>query len=223
MYSKLATAEIAQQLLVRQLGRQPYQPVWQAMQDFTDKRDEHTRDELWVLEHEPVFTQGQAGKAEHILAPGDIPVVQVDRGGQVTYHGPGQLVVYFLLDIRRRKVGVRQLVNTIEDTIVALMANYGVVAAAKADAPGVYVQGDKLCSLGLRIRKGCSFHGLALNVDMDLSPFARINPCGYAGMQMVQTKSLNGPQDVTDAATQVTQIFAELMGYQEITETTGFA
>lgn len=223
MCSKLATAEIAQQLLVRQLGRQPYQPVWQAMQDFTDKRDEHTRDELWVLEHEPVFTQGQAGKAEHILAPGDIPVVQVDRGGQVTYHGPGQLVVYFLLDIRRRKVGVRQLVNTIEDTIVALMANYGVVAAAKADAPGVYVQGDKLCSLGLRIRKGCSFHGLALNVDMDLSPFARINPCGYAGMQMVQTKSLNGPQDVTDAATQVTQIFAELMGYQEITETTGFA
>ncbi len=223
MCSKLATAEIAQQLLVRQLGRQPYQPVWQAMQDFTDKRDEQTRDELWVLEHEPVFTQGQAGKAEHILAPGDIPVVQVDRGGQVTYHGPGQLVVYFLLDIRRRKVGVRQLVNTIEDTIVALMANYGVVAAAKADAPGVYVQGDKLCSLGLRIRKGCSFHGLALNVDMDLSPFARINPCGYAGMQMVQTKSLNGPQDVTDAATQVTQIFAELMGYQEITETTGFA
>ena len=223
MCSKLATAEIAQQLLIRQLGRQPYQPVWQAMQDFTDKRDEHTRDELWVLEHEPVFTQGQAGKAEHILAPGDIPVVQVDRGGQVTYHGPGQLVVYFLLDIRRRKVGVRQLVNTIEDTIVALMANYGVVAAAKADAPGVYVQGDKLCSLGLRIRKGCSFHGLALNVDMDLSPFARINPCGYAGMQMVQTKSLNGPQDVTDAATQVTQIFAELMGYQEITETTGFA
>ncbi|MDT7525176.1 lipoyl(octanoyl) transferase LipB [Pseudidiomarina sp. GXY010] len=223
MCSKLATKEIAQQLLIRQLGRQPYQPVWQAMQDFTDKRDEQTRDELWVLEHEPVFTQGQAGKAEHILAPGDIPVVQVDRGGQVTYHGPGQLVVYFLLDIRRRKVGVRQLVNTIEDTIVALMANYGVVAAAKADAPGVYVQGDKLCSLGLRIRKGCSFHGLALNVDMDLSPFARINPCGYAGMQMVQTKSLNGPQDVTDAATQVTQIFAELMGYQEITETTGFA
>ncbi|MDX1524746.1 MULTISPECIES: lipoyl(octanoyl) transferase LipB [Pseudidiomarina] len=223
MCSKLATKEITQQLLIRQLGRQPYQPVWQAMQDFTDKRDEHTRDELWVLEHEPVFTQGQAGKAEHILAPGDIPVVQVDRGGQVTYHGPGQLVVYFLLDIRRRKVGVRQLVNTIEDTIVALMANYGVVAAAKADAPGVYVQGDKLCSLGLRIRKGCSFHGLALNVDMDLSPFARINPCGYAGMQMVQTKSLNGPQDVTDAATQVTQIFAELMGYQEITETTGFA
>ncbi|MRJ41039.1 MULTISPECIES: lipoyl(octanoyl) transferase LipB [Idiomarina] len=223
MCSKLATKEITQQLLIRQLGRQPYQPVWQAMQDFTDKRDEQTRDELWVLEHEPVFTQGQAGKAEHILAPGDIPVVQVDRGGQVTYHGPGQLVVYFLLDIRRRKVGVRQLVNTIEDTIVALMANYGVVAAAKADAPGVYVQGDKLCSLGLRIRKGCSFHGLALNVDMDLSPFARINPCGYAGMQMVQTKSLNGPQDVTDAATQVTQIFAELMGYQEITETTGFA
>lgn len=210
-------------LVVRHLGRQAYEPTWQAMQAFTDERTEQTLDELWLLEHDPVFTQGQAGKAEHILAPGDIPVVKVDRGGQVTYHGPGQLVVYFLLDIRRRKMGVRQLVNTIEDTIVAMMAEYGVEAAARPDAPGVYVNNAKLCSLGLRIRKGCSFHGLALNVDMDLSPFLRINPCGYAGMQMVQTTDLNGPPNVGEAAQQVTQIFAKLLGYETIIEETGFA
>jgi len=152
---------MSSKLIIRHLGQQPYEPVWSAMQAFTDERDENTIDELWVLEHEPVFTQGQAGKEEHILAPGDIPIVKVDRGGQVTYHGPGQLVVYFLLDIRRRKMGVRQLVNAIEDSIVAMMAEYGVEAAARPDAPGVYVNGSKLCSLGLRIRKGCSFHGLA--------------------------------------------------------------
>ncbi|KFZ31540.1 hypothetical protein IDSA_02190 [Pseudidiomarina salinarum] len=210
-------------LIIRQLGRQPYEPVWAAMQQFTDQRDSDTPDELWVLEHDPVFTQGQAGKEEHILAPGDIPIVKVDRGGQVTYHGPGQLVVYFLLDIRRRKMGVRQLVNQIEATIVDLMARYQVTAAARPDAPGVYVDDTKLCSLGLRIRKGCSFHGLALNVNMDLSPFLRINPCGYAGMQMVQTASLNGPQTVAEAAPQVTEIFAERLGYQHIHEQTGFA
>lgn len=210
-------------LIVRHLGRQPYEPTWSAMQAFTDERTEHSIDELWLLEHEPVFTQGQAGKAEHILAPGDIPVVKVDRGGQVTYHGPGQLVAYFLLDIRRRKMGVRQLVNAIEDTIVAMMAEYAVEASARPDAPGVYVNNAKLCSLGLRIRKGCSFHGLALNVDMDLSPFSRINPCGYAGMQMVQTTDLNGPQTVSEAAQQVTQIFAKLLGYETIIEETGFA
>jgi lipoyl(octanoyl) transferase len=210
-------------LCIRQLGRQPYQPVWHAMQQFTDDRDDSTVDELWVLEHEPVFTQGQAGKAEHILLPGDIPVVQVDRGGQVTYHGPGQLVVYFLLDLRRRKLGVRQLVTAIEDSIVASMAGYGVSAAARADAPGVYVDGAKLCSLGLRIRKGCSFHGLALNVNMDLSPFARINPCGYAGMQMVQSADLGGPQSITEAASCVTEHFAKQLGYQTIQSVTGFA
>ncbi len=214
---------VRSKLIIRQLGRQPYEPVWHAMQEFTDQRDANTVDELWILEHDPVFTQGQAGKEEHILAPGDIPVVKVDRGGQVTYHGPGQLVIYFLLDIRRRKIGVRQLVNSIEDAIIALMANHGVTASAKSDAPGVYVNDDKLCSLGLRIRKGCSFHGLALNVDMDLSPFARINPCGYAGIKMVQSKDLNGPHDVNDAGNQVTQIFSELLGYQYITEETGFA
>lgn len=210
-------------LRIRQLGRQPYEPVWHAMQQFTDDRDDNTVDELWLLEHEPVFTQGQAGKAEHILLPGDIPVVQVDRGGQVTYHGPGQLVVYFLLDIRRRKLGVRQLVTAIEDTIVAAMARYGVSAAARPDAPGVYVDGAKLCSLGLRIRKGCSFHGLALNVAMDLAPFARINPCGYAGMQMIQSADLGGPQSVTEAATVVTELFVKQLGYQAIQSVTGFA
>lgn len=209
-------------LIVRQLGRQAYEPVWHAMQAFTDARDANTVDELWVLEHEPVFTQGQAGKAEHILAPGDIPVVKVDRGGQVTYHGPGQLVVYFLLDIRRLKIGVRQLVNHIENTIVKVMAEAGIEANARPDAPGVYVDEAKLCSLGLRIRKGCSFHGLALNVNMDLSPFSRINPCGYAGMQMVQSKELGGPATVAAAADRVTALFAEQLGYHNIHEHTGF-
>lgn len=210
-------------LVIRQLGRQPYEPVWQAMQAFTDERDDTTIDELWVLEHEPVFTQGQAGKAEHILLPGDIPVVQVDRGGQVTYHGPGQLVIYFLLDIRRRKLGVRHLVTAIEQSIVTSMARYAISAAARPDAPGVYVDGAKLCSLGLRIRKGCSFHGLALNVNMDLSPFSRINPCGYADMKMVQSADLGGPQTVAEAAAVVTEIFAQQLGYQAIQSVTGSA
>ncbi|PTB83299.1 octanoyltransferase [Pseudidiomarina aestuarii] len=214
---------VATSLTIRHLGRQPYEPVWAAMQRYTDERTDASTDELWVLEHEPVFTQGQAGKAEHLLAPGDIPVVKVDRGGQVTYHGPGQLVVYFLLDIRRLKIGVRQLVSHIEETIVELMASYGVEAAARPDAPGVYVNNEKLCSLGLRIRKGCSFHGLALNVDMDLSPFLRINPCGYAGMQMVQCRELNGPQTVGEAAAKVTQLFAQRIGYTAIQNCTGFS
>lgn len=209
-------------LVIRQLGQQPYEPVWSAMQQYTDERTIDSPDELWVLEHQPVFTQGQAGKAEHLLAPGDIPVVKVDRGGQVTYHGPGQLVVYFLLDIRRLKIGVRQLVTHIEETIVELMAEYGVTAAARPDAPGVYVHNEKLCSLGLRIRKGCSFHGLALNVNMDLSPFLRINPCGYAGMQMVQCSDLNGPQSVAEAAARVTHLFAQRIGYSAIQHSTGF-
>lgn len=209
-------------LIIRQLGRQAYEPIWHRMQQFTDERQAETPDELWVLEHDPVFTQGQAGKAEHILAPGNIPVVAVDRGGQVTYHGPGQLVIYFLLDLRRRKLGVRHLVNAIEDAVIATMAEYGIEAMARPDAPGVYVNGAKLCSLGLRIRKGCSFHGLALNVDMDLKPFLRINPCGYAGMQMIQCKDLNGPQTVTEAGQEVTQLFARLLGYETTIVTTGF-
>jgi lipoyl(octanoyl) transferase len=158
------------------------------MHDFTDSRDETTPDEIWLVEHLPVFTQGQAGKAEHLLTTGDIPVIQSDRGGQVTYHGPGQQVMYVLLNLKRRKLGVRELVTLLEQTVVNTLAEYGIDAHPRADAPGVYVGEMKICSLGLRIRKGCSFHGLALNINMDLAPFLRINPCGYAGMEMTQMR-----------------------------------
>ncbi|MGP9833396.1 lipoyl(octanoyl) transferase LipB [Marinobacter sp. NSM] len=173
-------------LIVRSLGQQPYMEAWEAMKTFTANRDETTVDELWCLEHPRVFTQGQAGKAEHILLPGDIPVIQVDRGGQVTYHGPGQLVIYLLIDLPRCKLGVRELVDHIEQAIVRTLAQSGIEAAPRQDAPGVYVDGAKIASLGLRVRRGCSFHGLALNVNMDMEPFSRINPCGYAGMSMCQ-------------------------------------
>ncbi|MFT0213280.1 lipoyl(octanoyl) transferase LipB [Pseudomonas sp. F1_0610] len=173
---------------VRHLGILPYEPAWHAMQAFTDSRQAETLDELWFLQHEPVFTQGQAGKAEHVLAAGEIPIVQVDRGGQVTYHGPGQLVVYLMIDVRRLGIGVRELVTCIEQSIIQLLASYAVTAVAKKDAPGVYVNDAKIASLGLRIRNGRSFHGLALNLDMDLQPFQRINPCGYAGLRMTQLK-----------------------------------
>lgn len=176
-------------LIVRQLGAQPYQPVFAAMKAFTDRRDKQTLDEFWLVQHPPVFTQGQAGDAEHVLMPGDIPVVQVDRGGQVTYHGPGQIVGYPMIDLRRHGVGVRQLVSCIEDSLVGLLQEYGIEAFAKPDAPGVYVsESEKIASLGLRVRRGSSYHGLALNVDMDLEPFDRINPCGYQGLRMVQMR-----------------------------------
>lgn len=213
---------LTDQLIIRDLGRVDYVDTWQRMQQFTDTRDEQTPDELWLLEHEPVFTQGQAGKAEHLLFPGEIPVVQVDRGGQVTYHGPGQLVVYVLLNIKRRNLGVRQLVNLIEQSIVDTLAIYQLNAYAKADAPGVYVDEKKVASLGLRIRKGCSFHGLALNVDMDLSPFQRINPCGYAGMQMIQTKDIGGPASIADAKQQLTHQLLQLLNVTDYQTTTGF-
>ncbi|MCT7945893.1 lipoyl(octanoyl) transferase LipB [Shewanella septentrionalis] len=210
-------------LHIRHLGKQDYESVWHAMQHYTDTRDSESHDELWIVEHPPVFTQGQAGKSEHILNAGDIPVIQVDRGGQVTYHGPGQLVVYPLLDIKRSKVGVRQLVTHIEQSIVDMLAKYDINAYAKADAPGVYVDERKIASLGLRIRKGCSFHGLALNVDMDLAPFRRINPCGYAGLEMVQCKALGGPQTVTEAGEQLTITFSQLLGYQHLVHHQGLA
>jgi len=186
-------------LIIRQLANMDYTKVWHAMQEFTDNRGDDTADELWLVEHPPVFTQGQAGKEEHLLMPGDIPVVKVDRGGQVTYHGPGQQVIYFMINLRRRKMGVRQLVTLIENSIVAALSDYNIEAYAKPDAPGVYVDEKKVASLGLRVRKGCSFHGLAINVDMDLAPFLRINPCGYAGLEMVQTIDLDGPSTVTEA------------------------
>ncbi|WP_168393277.1 lipoyl(octanoyl) transferase LipB [Erwinia amylovora] len=173
-------------LIIRQLGLQPWAPVSLAMHQFTDQRNDQTPDEVWLVEHLPVFTQGQAGKSEHLLMPGDIPVMQSDRGGQVTYHGPGQQVMYVMINLKRRKMGVRQLVSAIEQTVIDTLAAFGVNATARADAPGVYVDEKKICSLGLRIRQGCSFHGLALNVNMDLTPFGRINPCGYAGLKMTQ-------------------------------------
>ena len=212
------------QLLVRHLGRRPYQPVWDAMKAFTDSRTSETPDEFWVVEHDPVYTQGQAGKAEHLLAPGDIPVVQSDRGGQVTYHGPGQLVLYVLVDVRRSKLSVRELVTCLETAIIKTLARSDIQAYAKADAPGVYVKNDlgieaKLASLGLRIRKGCSFHGLALNINMDMTPFLRINPCGYAGMAMTQTSALGGPQSVAEAQSILLMELASLIGYETITNT----
>ncbi|EIW87888.1 lipoate-protein ligase B [Alishewanella agri BL06] len=200
---------ITEQLVIRYLGLQDYTRIWQAMQQFTDQRNSDSVDEIWLLEHSPVFTQGQAGKAEHLLFPGEIPVVQVDRGGQVTYHGPGQLVAYVLLDIKRRNLGVRQLVTMLEQILIQLLAGHGIAANARPDAPGVYVNGAKIASLGLRVRKGCTFHGLALNVNMNMEPFSRINPCGYAGMQMVQSSELGGPQQVSVAAAELAELFQQ--------------
>lgn len=175
---------------VRHLGLRPYDEVVAAMHAFTAERTADTVDELWLLQHQPVFTQGQAGKAEHILAAGDIPVVQSDRGGQVTYHGPGQLIVYFLLDVRRRDCGVRELVDLIEQSLLAVLAGFGIDGQLRRSAPGVYVDNSKIAALGLRIRRGCSLHGLSFNIDMDLEPFSRINPCGYAGMHCTQLRDL---------------------------------
>ena len=193
---------------LRRLGLQDYQNVWQQMQDFTAQRDATTRDELWLLQHHPVFTQGQAGKAEHVLNAGEIPVVQSDRGGQVTYHGPGQLGGYVLLDVRRRGFGVRSLVDIIESAIIEVLAGYGIAAELRKGAPGVYVGDSKIAALGLRIRRGCSLHGLAFNIDMDLEPFSRINPCGYAGMAVTQLSELLERHDstlFTEAETRVVE------------------
>lgn len=180
-------------LLVRRLGRQPYEPVLQAMRRFTDVRDEETPDELWLLEHDPVFTLGQAGKPEHVLAAGDIPVLKVERGGQVTYHGPGQIVGYPLLDLRRLGLGVRELVCRIEQAIIDTLEHWNIVAVRREGAPGVYVADAKIGALGLRVRRGCTFHGLAFNVAMDLEPFRRINPCGFQGLQVTQVLDFGGP------------------------------
>ncbi len=177
-------------IIVRDLGRQDYVPLWRAMQAFTDARAESTTDEIWFTEHPPVFTMGLNASSEHLLAPGDIPVVQIDRGGQVTFHGPGQLMVYPLIDLRRYAMGVRTLVTALEQSVVDLAADSGIAATSRADAPGVYVAGDKLASVGLRIRRGCSLHGMALNVDIDLEPFSRINPCGYKELKMTDLNRL---------------------------------
>lgn len=209
-------------LQVRQLGQVEYEPTFARMKEFTEQRTAATPDEIWLLEHPPVFTQGQAGKAEHLLAPGDIPVVQVDRGGQVTYHGPGQLVAYVLLDIRRLGLGVRDLVNHLEHSVVDVLAQYGVSAYPKPDAPGVYVateQGGeaKIASLGLRIRRGFSYHGLALNVDMDLAPFQRINPCGYEGLAVTRLSDLVSESvTVDEVAERWLNGFSQRLGHSDV-------
>ncbi|WP_184507892.1 lipoyl(octanoyl) transferase LipB [Rhodanobacter sp. ANJX3] len=200
-------------LKVRRLGRQPYEPVWRAMSAFTDKRVADTVDELWVLEHDPVFTLGQAGKMEHVLVPGDIPVVPVDRGGQVTYHGPGQIVAYPLIDLRRVGVSVRELVNKIEQSIIDTLAHWNITAARLDGAPGVYVGPAKIAALGLRVRRGCSFHGLALDVNMDLEPFQRINPCGYKGLEVTQMVDWGGPTRLADVEEVLIGEFCRQFGF----------
>jgi lipoyl(octanoyl) transferase len=202
-------------LTVRRLGLAEYAPVWRAMQDFTDQRDDATTDELWLVQHPPVFTQGQAGRAEHLLAPGDIPVIQVDRGGQVTYHGPGQIVAYPLIDLRRLGLGVKHFVNRIEEAIIRVLARYGVTGERVAGAPGIYVAGAKIASLGLRVRRGCSFHGLAFNIDMDLEPFRRINPCGYAGLEVIQLSAL-APVEFEAVESHLIGELGALLGYSEV-------
>lgn len=217
MSDALHTRHPLETLVVRYLGAlQDYAPVWARMQDFTSTRMPDTPDELWVLQHHPVFTLGQAGKAEHVLAPGDIPLVKSDRGGQVTYHGPGQLVIYTLLDIKRLNIGVRELVSRIETSIIDLLGFYGIAAVARADAPGVYVDGRKIASLGLRIRNGRSYHGLSLNVDMDLAPFNRINPCGYAGMQMTQLMDYESGEPIEQSAARLVQRLQQSFGYSDL-------
>jgi lipoyl(octanoyl) transferase len=205
------SAAHADSITTRWLGRVPYQPTWQAMQRFTDERTAATPDEIWLLEHDPVFTLGMNSDRSHLLAPGDIPVVQIDRGGQVTYHGPGQLVVYPLIDVRRAGLGVRTLVSALERAVIAYCAQFGVVAECRAAAPGVYVDARKLASVGLRIRRGGSYHGLALNVSMDLEPFKRINPCGYAGLAMTQLADLGVGLDVQQVAAGFAPLLATLL------------
>jgi len=186
-------------LIIRQLGHQAYEPCWHAMQAFTEQRNDATKDEIWSVEHPPVFTLGRAGRREHIHHVGDIPVVHVDRGGQITYHGPGQLVLYLLIDLKRHSWGIRHLVSLIETAIIEILAAYQIDAATKEGAPGVYVDGNKIAALGMRVRKGCTFHGLSLNVAMDLTPFLQIDPCGYPGLAVTQTCELSNLKDPTQA------------------------
>jgi lipoyl(octanoyl) transferase len=200
-----------QNIKIKQLGLQDYQPVWQAMQDFTQQRDKNTVDELWVVEHTPVFTLGRNGKRKHILDAGNIPIIPIDRGGQVTYHGPGQLVIYLLIDLKRRQLGVRQLVTHIENILVNFLVSHHISANSDPKAPGVYVDGKKVAALGLRISRGCSTHGLSLNIDMDLSVFKRINPCGYKGMEVTQCKDLGINKSMPQIAEELTQSLLETL------------
>ncbi len=200
-------------LIVQQLGLQPYQDTWQSMRTFVDARHEQTVDEFWVVEHLPVFTQGQAGKEEHVLNPGDIPLVQADRGGQVTYHGPGQLIVYLLLDIKRKKLGIKNLIQQLENAILAVLDDFGVEGHRRTNAPGIYVDKAKIAFIGLKIRKGCSYHGISLNVDMNLEPFSRINPCGYPNLPVTQLKDFDGKIDKTAVLSKLISHMAHNLGY----------
>ena len=207
---------MAEKLIVRYLGRQAYEKSLTCMHEFTDSRDAATCDEIWVLEHDPVYTQGQAGKAEHLLTKTTIPVIHSDRGGQITYHGPGQLIIYLLLDLKRLQLGVRNFVKLIEENIIELLAQYEITATVKQGAPGVYVEGSKIASLGIRIRKGFSMHGVALNVDMDLAPFLGINPCGYAGLPMTQMKTYTSSLDMMQISNQIVKQFQSTLNYSAI-------
>ena len=199
-------------IIVRTLGRQAYEPLWRRMQAFTDERQADTADELWFCEHPSVFTLGLNARREHLLAPGDIPVVQVDRGGQVTYHGPGQLMIYPLIDIRRARLGVRDLVTGLEQSVVDLAADFGIRAAARPEAPGVYVEGRKIASVGLRIRRGASFHGMALNIDVDLEPFSRINPCGFRDLEVTDLRALGITASRADIESRVCELLLSRLG-----------
>lgn len=192
---------------IQDLGLRDYQPTWHAMQQFTLQRDKHTEDELWLLEHNPVYTQGVNGQDNHLLKHNAIPVVRTDRGGQITYHGPGQLIVYPLVDLRRQEMGVRNMISFLENTVITLLADYNIDAYARADAPGVYCAEAKIASLGLRVKRGACYHGLSLNIDMDLQPFADINPCGYAGMQMTDMKTLGAMVDMAAVKQQFVSVF----------------
>jgi len=209
-------------VILRPLDRQDYVPVFEAMKSFTAARGVATPDELWLVEHPPVFTQGLAGKTEHLLATGDIPVVQTDRGGQVTYHGPGQVVMYPLIDVRRAQLGVRPLVTLLEQSVITLLAEWGIRACARPDAPGVYVNGAKIASLGLRIRHGCSYHGLSLNVAMDLEPFRRINPCGYSNLPVTQLQALGVDHPPDQVAMALAHKLINLLRYTKVQIIAGF-
>jgi lipoyl(octanoyl) transferase len=205
------------ELRAKSLGTQPYREVWQAMVKFTDDRSEATLDEAWVVEHPPVFTLGQAGKRIHIIQDTDIPIVESDRGGQVTYHGPGQLVIYLLIDLRRKQVGVRDLVSGIENSIIELLKSWRIEGRARKEAPGVYINNKKIAALGLRVRRGCSFHGLSLNVAMDLSPYSAINPCGYEGLEVTQLADFDVNESVSSVAQRLLNEIQHTFGYDALT------
>jgi len=201
---------------IRRLGLRSYEPVWEEMRRFTGERDERAPDEFWLVEHEPVFTLGRAGRPEHLLAPGDIPVVQTDRGGQVTYHGPGQAILYLMIDLPRLGIGVRQLVSEMEGAVIDLLADHEIAGESRPDAPGVYVRQRKIASLGLRIQRGRTYHGIALNVDLDLGPFLRINPCGYPGLEVTSMRALDIIQPTAQAGEALLERLFRRLGYAAV-------